>query len=127
MWNNVRAIIICSPLIIKIFKEDGGLAYYIDGQTESQNWMKFVNCARSSEEQNLVLVQDGEQLFYESCRDILRGEELLVWYGNRYDMFMGIPTGIKTVPKKETINETGQGEILTLKLSREKKQPLINY
>ena len=77
--------------------------------------MKFVNCARNSEEQNLVLVQDGDQLFYESCRDILHGEELLVWYGNSYDMFMGIPTGIKTLPKKEKTNETEQGEIIKLR------------
>lgn len=72
--------------------------------------MKLVKCARNSEEQNLVLVQDGDQLFYESCRDILHGEELLVWYGNNYHMFMGIPTGIKTFPKKEINNEALQGE-----------------
>jgi len=72
--------------------------------------MKFVNCARNTEEQNLVLLQDGDQLYYESCREIIHGEELLVWYGNRYHMFMGIPTGIKTIPQKEQINETGQGK-----------------
>ena len=72
--------------------------------------MKLVKCARNSEEQNLVLVQDGDHLFYESCRDILNGEELLVWYGNNYHMFMGIPTGIKTFPKKEINNEALQGE-----------------
>lgn len=75
--------------------------------------MKFINCARNSEEQNLVLFQDGDQLFYESCREIVRGEQLLVWYGtDRYHMFMGIPTGIKTSPRKETNNATGQGEVL---------------
>ena len=72
--------------------------------------MKFVNCARNTEEQNLVLLQDGDQLYYESCREITHGEELLVWYGNCYHMFMGIPTGIKTAPRKEHVNETGQGE-----------------
>lgn len=97
---------------IKVFKEDGGLAYYIDGKRESENWMKFVNCAHNSEEQNLVLLQDGDQLFYESSREILHGEELLVWYGNRYHMFMGVPTGIKTSPRKEHNNQTGQGELL---------------
>ena len=74
--------------------------------------MKFVKCARNSEEQNLVLVQDGDQLFYELCRDILHGEELLVWYGNHYHMFMGIPTGIKTLPKKEKNIGAIQGEII---------------
>lgn len=113
----LTAFVQCPPLLFKIFKEDGCLAYYIDGQKESQNWMKFVNCAQNSEEQNLELVQDGDQLFYESCRDILHGEQLLVWYGNCYHMFMGIPTGIKALPKKENNNESGQGEILILKFS----------
>ena len=99
-------------LIFKVFKEDGSLAYYIDGQRESENWMKFVNCARSSEEQNLVLLQDGDQLFYESSREIVHGEELLVWYGNRYHMFMGVPIGIKTSLQKEKNSQTGQGELL---------------
>lgn len=94
-------------LILQVFKEDGELAFYIDGQREPQNWMKLINCARNSVEQNLVLVQDGKQLFYESCRDIIPGEELLVWYGNSYNMFMGIPTGIRTLSNKEEINEGG--------------------
>lgn len=93
----------------EVCKEDGSLAYYIDGLSETENWMKFINCARNNEEQNLVLIQDGEQLFYESCREILYGEEMLVWYGNRYHMFMGIPTGMKASPCKERTNETGQG------------------
>lgn len=94
-------------LILQVFKEDGELAFYIDGQREPQNWMKLINCARNSIEQNLALVQDGKQLFYESCRDIIPGEELLVWYGNSYNMFMGIPTGIRTLSNKEEINEGG--------------------
>lgn len=73
--------------------------------------MKFVNCATNSEEQNLVLVQEGQQLFYQSCREILQGEELLVWYGNSYNMFMGIPTGIKTLSRKEKNNQSGQGPL----------------
>ena len=104
-------------LKLKVFNEAGGLAHYVDGQTEPQNWMKFVNSARNIQEQNLILLQDGDQLFYESSRDILHGEQLLVWYGSSYDMFMGVPTGIKTLPKKEKIDETGQSKILFFNLS----------
>ena len=102
--------------MIKVCKEDGSLAYYIDGLSETENWMKFINCARNNEEQNLVLIQDGEQLFYESCREILYGEEMLVWYGNRYHMFMGIPTGMKASPCKERNNETAQGRMSIFRL-----------
>lgn len=63
--------------------------------------MKFVNCARHSDEQNLALIQDGDQLFYESCKDIFMGEELLVWYGKCYTMSMGIPIGLNVAAVKE--------------------------
>ena len=40
--------------------------------------------------------QVGEEIFYQANKDIAEGKELLVWYGDTYDMFMGIPTGLKT-------------------------------
>ena len=87
---------------------DRGLSHYIDGKNERENWMKFVNCARHDGEQNLVLVQDGDQIFYECCRDISMGEELLVWYGDCYFQTMGIPVGLKIGASK---NEIGQKEL----------------
>lgn len=86
---------------LQVFSDESSLDYYIDGQSEPENWMKFVNCARHSDEQNLALIQDGDQLFYECCKDILMGEELLVWYGKCYTMSMGIPTGLDVVVEKE--------------------------
>ncbi|XP_058954897.1 PR domain zinc finger protein 14-like [Pocillopora verrucosa] len=84
---------------------DRGLSHYIDGKNERENWMKFVNCARHDGEQNLVLVQDGDQIFYECCRDISMGEELLVWYGDCYFQTMGIPVGLKTGASKNEIRQ----------------------
>ena len=63
--------------------------------------MKFINCARHVNEVNLEVVQDGDQIFYEACRDIFDGEELMVWYGSSYDLYMGIPTGMKSPEVKE--------------------------
>ena len=99
---------------LKVFTPDGKLDHFIDGRGEHENWMKFVNCARQNDEQNLVLVQDGDQVYYESSREILRGEELLVWYGNRYHMFMGIPTGIKTLPAKAKDRDVVEGRAFLL-------------
>ena len=65
--------------------------------------MKFVNCARHSEEQNMALVQDGDQLYYECCKDICAGEELLVWYGSCYALSMGIPVGLNADGLKEGV------------------------
>ena len=75
---------------------DGRLRYYIDGAANYKNWMKFVSCARYVAEQNLVLVQQECSLYYEATRVITEGEELRVWYGDGYNVFMGIPLGIKS-------------------------------
>ena len=37
---------------------------------------------------------DGE-IWYEACKDIPQGAELLVWYGDQYLQFMGIPVALK--------------------------------
>ena len=89
-------------LSFKVFSDDG-LSHYIDGQSEPENWMKFVNCARHSEEQNMALVQDGDQLYYECCKDICAGQELLVWYGSCYALSMGIPVGLNVDGLKEGV------------------------
>ncbi|XP_076434610.1 PR domain zinc finger protein 14-like [Babylonia areolata] len=74
---------------------DGRLSHFIDGRGVGGNWMSYVNCARTLAEQNLVVTQEGEEVFYEVSRDIPRGAELLVWYGDGYLQFMGIPVTIK--------------------------------
>ncbi|KAK3707442.1 hypothetical protein QZH41_011900 [Actinostola sp. cb2023] len=93
--------------------KDGKLSHYIDGTTDTNNWMKFVNCARQSTEQNLSLIQENDQLYYDACRDICCGEELLVWYGKSYEMYMGIPVGIIQKMDSQSIEckmDTSQGK-----------------
>ena len=74
---------------------DGRFEYYIDGATNRTNWMKFINCARHSAEQNLALVQQDSLLYYQATRAITEGQELRVWYGDQYRLLMGIPLSIK--------------------------------
>ncbi|KAI7793187.1 hypothetical protein IRJ41_007585 [Triplophysa rosa] len=58
---------------------------YIDARRETHsNWMRYVNCARSEVEQNLVAFQYEGAILYRCCRPIKTGEELLVWYGEEY-------------------------------------------
>ncbi|CAK6437568.1 unnamed protein product [Pipistrellus nathusii] len=69
---------------------------YVDGKDESQaNWMRYVNCARDDEEQNLVAFQYHRQIFYRTCRVVRMGCELLVWYGEEYGQELGIKWGSK--------------------------------
>ncbi|ELU07782.1 hypothetical protein CAPTEDRAFT_103287 [Capitella teleta] len=76
---------------------NGKLSHFIDGRGSSGNWLAYVNCARYAQEQNLLAVQEGDQIFYEVCKDIPQGTELLVWYGDGYLQFMGIPVALKEV------------------------------
>ncbi|KAK6298042.1 hypothetical protein J4Q44_G00310970 [Coregonus suidteri] len=64
---------------------------YIDaGRDTHSNWMRYVNCARSEEEQNLVAFQYRGGILYRCCKPIAVGEELLVWYGVEYARDLGI-------------------------------------
>ncbi|XP_060040953.1 histone-lysine N-methyltransferase PRDM7 [Erinaceus europaeus] len=84
---------------------------YVDGENKSwANWMRYVNCARNDEEQNLVAFQYHRQIFYRTCRVIQPGCELLVWYGDEYGQELGIKWGSKW--KKElTAEQESKSEI----------------
>ncbi|KAK2819442.1 hypothetical protein Q7C36_021088 [Tachysurus vachellii] len=58
---------------------------YIDAKREiNSNWMRYVNCARSDDEQNLVAFQYRGGIFYRCSRPIEPGQELLLWYEEEY-------------------------------------------
>ncbi|KAF8571473.1 hypothetical protein P879_01909 [Paragonimus westermani] len=48
------------------------------------NWLRFVNCARCDEEQNLVTIQYRGKIYYRACQDITSGSELLTYYGTEF-------------------------------------------
>ncbi|XP_048579516.1 PR domain zinc finger protein 14 isoform X2 [Nematostella vectensis] len=86
------------------------VSYYIDGQDEQNNWMKFINCANSNTEQNMSVIQQGSDIYYEACADIYRGAELLVWYGSNYELYMGIPLSLKTEGKESVVKNKSNDE-----------------
>ncbi|KAM8966578.1 PR domain zinc finger protein 14 [Pelodytes ibericus] len=83
-----------NSLMWEIF-ENGRLSHFIDGKGASGNWMTLVNCARFPEEQNLIAIQCVGEIYYETCKEILPNQELLVWYGDCYLQFLGIPVSLK--------------------------------
>ncbi|XP_038051862.1 PR domain zinc finger protein 14-like [Patiria miniata] len=95
----------------EIFHE-GKLSHFVDGRNGASNWLCFVNCARHAKEQNLVATQSGDFIYYEACKDIPRGTELLVWYGDSYRQFMGIPVSMRgiTGSKAQTESEDLQNK-----------------
>ena len=56
--------------------------------------MRFVRCARHKKEQNMVVFQYHGCVYYRTIREILPGQELLVWYDTRYSQFMGVPVAL---------------------------------
>ena len=70
---------------------DGQKAFYLDGRDPSKsNWLRFINCARNEEEQNMVAFQYCGQIYYRTFKYIYPGMELLVWYGEEYARELGI-------------------------------------
>ncbi|XP_029979595.1 PR domain zinc finger protein 14 [Sphaeramia orbicularis] len=101
-----------NTLMWEVF-ENGRLSHFVDGRGGSGNWMSLVKCARFPEEQNLTAIQVQGQIFYESCKEIKPGQELLVWYGDCYMQFLGIPLTLKD-PREENnsvppTEDTGEG------------------
>ncbi|XP_022600082.1 PR domain zinc finger protein 14 [Seriola dumerili] len=101
-----------NTLMWEVF-ENGRLSHFVDGRGGSGNWMSLVKCARFPEEQNLIAVQVQSQIFYEACKEIRPGQELLVWYGDCYIQFLGIPLTLKDPREDSSVvpptEDTGEG------------------
>lgn len=90
--------------------ENGKLSHFVDGRGGSGNWMSLVKCARFPDEQNLIAVQVQGQIFYEACKDIQPGQELLVWYGDCYMQFLGIPLTLKDPIEDNNVAPSAEGQ-----------------
>lgn len=91
---------------MQVFK-DGEVTSFIDGKHDPNNWLKFINCARYEREQNVVIVQDNDHVFFEVTCDIFEGTELLVWYGDSYLKYMGIPITMKEKISAQMLSNLG--------------------
>ncbi|XP_049618699.1 PR domain zinc finger protein 12 isoform X1 [Syngnathus scovelli] len=79
-------------LMWEVFNGDGGVRFFVDAsQEEQRSWMTYIKCARNEHEQNLEVVQLGSAIFYKALQTIPPDQELLVWYGNSHNTFLGIP------------------------------------
>ncbi|XP_061911305.1 PR domain zinc finger protein 12-like [Entelurus aequoreus] len=98
-------------LMWEVFNEDGTVRYFIDASQEDQrSWMTYIKCARNEQEQNLEVVQIGSSIYYKAVETIPPDQELLVWYGNTHNTFLGIPgvPGIDEEQQKKIRNDDSQ-------------------
>ncbi|KAJ8706469.1 hypothetical protein PYW07_012547 [Mythimna separata] len=69
----------------QIFGANSKRLHVVDAADEGRsNWMRYVNCARHSKEQNLLAFQYKGQLYYRTIKIIPRYTELLVFYGSEF-------------------------------------------
>uniref|UniRef100_V9KCB2 PR domain zinc finger protein 1 n=1 Tax=Callorhinchus milii TaxID=7868 RepID=V9KCB2_CALMI len=73
----------------------GRLHHFLDGYNiHKSNWMRYVNPARSPEEQNLVACQNGTDIYFYTVKPVAPSRELLVWYSHDFaDRLSYPPTG----------------------------------
>ncbi|XP_077977041.1 PR domain zinc finger protein 1-like [Glandiceps talaboti] len=113
------------PLIGKIYQKDdvpntanrkyfwriyksGDFEYYIDGlDTNESNWMRYVNPAHTSEQQNLVACQYNMDIYFYTIKPVEKDSELLVWYCKEF---------------AERLNYPPTGELMMQKI----KQAMVN-
>ncbi|XP_050304821.1 PR domain zinc finger protein 10-like isoform X2 [Anthonomus grandis grandis] len=76
-------------------------SYVIDTSDENNsNWMCFVRHANTYEEQNLIITQEGNGVFFTAMRDIKPKEELKVGYSASYATRYNLPV-LKPQQKNE--------------------------
>ena len=52
-----------------INNETGQVLHVVNATVPSKgNWMRYVNCARFFEEQNIVSVQEGAEIYYKALK-----------------------------------------------------------
>ncbi|KAG9332280.1 hypothetical protein JZ751_015441 [Albula glossodonta] len=74
--------------------KDKGFFFYVDASDESKaNWMRYVACASSEEEQNLTVFQYHGRIYYRVSKPIPAGAELRVWIGREYATMLGLQLG----------------------------------
>ncbi|XP_052236468.1 zinc finger protein 418-like isoform X2 [Dreissena polymorpha] len=75
---------------VKTLKE-GNPSHFVDVQNKAtSNWMRYVNCAMTKAEQNLVAFQYKGGISYCTLKPVSPGEELLVWYGEKFARELGL-------------------------------------
>ncbi|XP_006813906.1 PR domain zinc finger protein 12-like [Saccoglossus kowalevskii] len=113
-----------NPLMWEVFNSNGDLKHLVDASCipeEHRSWMSYVNCARNEEEQNLEVYQLGDDIYYRVTKSIPPDQELLVYYGSSYSMFMGIPNrhNADTMQKRPTTGDVSCNmELATMSPSR---------
>ena len=77
---NFKILVFCSfTNQFQLFENDKPSHYVNACDPSSSNWMRYVNCARAEEEQNVTAYQYQGEIYYRAHRPIPAGAEILVF------------------------------------------------
>ncbi|XP_028836517.1 PR domain zinc finger protein 1a [Denticeps clupeoides] len=94
---------------------DGEFHHFVDGlDEEKSNWMRYVNPARSQQEQNLAACQNGMNVYFYTVKPIPADQELLVWYCPEFARRLHYP------PSGELMMQKLKQSLIDVKVSEEK-------
>jgi len=74
---------------------------------ELSNWLMFVKRARTSAEQNVMVYQEQDDIYFVTCKDIDPGTELLYWYARDYAKMLGT-SSVCVFARGHTLNEKNE-------------------
>ena len=67
------------------------ISYFIDALLpETSNWLRYVNCPRNPDEENVSVHYCYGKVYYRTFKDVAPGQELMVYYGDDYAEYLGI-------------------------------------
>ncbi|XP_064076124.1 zinc finger protein ZFP2-like [Vanessa tameamea] len=102
-------------------------SHFVDAEdAHNSNWMRFVNCSRHWNEQNLVAYQYKGQLYYRTIKIIPKFTELMVFYGSEFANILQInlkkynsPVGYAQklgapIPQKSILEEKNRNKNLNV-------------
>lgn len=87
--------------------------------------MSLVQCARSSLEQNMEVIQQDGEIYYQAMRDIPVNSELFVWYSEDYEGYLGKAVALNS-PNVKKVGSLADPEDKFKEEGRIRRQNLLN-
>ncbi|CAK1592025.1 unnamed protein product [Parnassius mnemosyne] len=85
----------------QIYDENNKPKHVVDAADgDRSNWMRYVNCSRNWNEQNLLAYQYKGQVYYRTIKRVPRFTELLVFYGSEFASYLNVDLRLYNSPPK---------------------------
>ena len=59
---------------------------------ETSNWLRWINCSRYKHEENVQAFKCYGKVYFQTVKNIVPEQELMVYYGDSYAQALGIDT-----------------------------------